>query len=782
MSDNIFSFDDELLDDFVNDSRDLLDEVEPTLLQFKSLQNTQDSDENFQILNTVFRLFHSLKGSAGFLGFDNLVNVAHEAETLLDLYRSSKQAPPMDQVDLLCLTCDLVRQMLASIKTDGNEQSHEESANKQIVQLEKAIRITQGHEVEETIEVTEITIGSEAPSQDSQLQEDTFQFQMEITPEMIEVFVQEADDTLKIFEADILILNQFPDSEDCIQEAFREIHSMKGNAGFLGYKDVERVSHKAENLLEDIAEKNKVMNEEICEVLLEVSDILKAQVVLISNGEDSKIDNLQAILDKLDRVSGIEPQNSIQEPIKEDITSKTSIHEPVNEDNEPSFEKAIEKPSSSKQNVPAPAIESIVEKTSVTEKPVPKKPKPKPKGNTKTEVKRQDIRVDLAKLDQLIDLVGELVIAEAMVINNPDLKGLDLENFEKAARHLSKISRDLQDTTLSIRMVPVAATFKKMIRLVHDLERKSHKKIQLLLSGEETEIDKTLIEQVSDPLVHIIRNSADHGIQTPEERRSHGKSETGTISLSAKHEEGEVWIIVEDDGQGLNRNKILQKAIEKDVISADDQLSDHEVWQLVFEPGFSTADQVSDISGRGVGMDVVRRNIEKLKGKIEIQNSPGVGCKMILKIPLTLAIIEGMLVEVGSRYYTVPLLSIRESLKPTKDNIHINPDGQEILSLRDSLIPIVRLHKLHKLEAKYDKLEDGILVIVESRKDIYALFVDALHGQHQTVIKPLSDYVGDIRGVSGCTILGNGDISLILDASTLIQIIQQDFQHTRSST
>lgn len=759
MSDNIFSFDDELLDDFVNDSRDLLDEVEPTLLQFKALQHSNDSDTNFQILNTVFRLFHSLKGSAGFLGFDNLVNVAHEAETLLDLYRSSKQAPPMDQIDLLCRTCDLVRQMLQSIKSVGNEKELSSASNAQITQLEQAIRITKGEDLPISPPETELSLIS-ISSEDSN--EDSFQFKMEITPEMIEVFIQEADDTLKSFEADILILNQFPDSDESIQEAFRGIHSMKGNAGFLGFKEIEQISHKAENLLEDIAEKHKVMNEEICEVLLKVCDILKNQVALISNGEEPIIENLQSILDQLDIVSGVQPQNlpSPQNPeTKEPIVP------------------------SSKAVSPQPPQDPTLEQQKIELESPATKPDSKPlhqvinnKNSTKTEVKRQDIRVDLYKLDQLIDLVGELVIAEAMVINNPDLKGLDLENFEKAARHLTKISRDLQDTTLSIRMVPVAATFKKMIRLVHDLERKSSKKIQLILSGEETEIDKTLIEQVSDPLVHIIRNSADHGIQSPEERLAHGKPEMGTISLSAKHEEGEVWIIVEDDGQGLNREKIIQKAIQKEVIGPDDQLTDHEVWQLVFEPGFSTADQVSDISGRGVGMDVVRRNIEKLKGKIEIQNNPGVGCKMVLKIPLTLAIIEGMLVEVGSRFYTVPLLSIRESLKPTKDSIHINPDGQEILSLRDSLIPIVRLHKLHRIESRYDKLEDGILVIVESRKDIYALFVDALHGQHQTVIKPLSDYLGDIRGVSGCTILGNGDISLILDASTLIHIIQQDFQ------
>ncbi|PCJ19088.1 MAG: chemotaxis protein CheA [Candidatus Cloacimonadota bacterium] len=721
MPNDTLSFDDELLEDFINDSRDLLDEVEPTLLQFKNLQESNNPDQNFQVLNTVFRLFHSLKGSAGFLGFDNLVNVAHNAETLLDFYRELKQAPPMEQVDLLCAVCDLVRQMLSSIQSHGNESNHVNESNLQIKLLEQAILITKSGPNPKAIDSLAL--------QETQDSEATFQ--LETTPEVIEVFIQESDDILKIFEADILILNQFPDSEDSIQEAFRGIHSMKGNAAFLGYKDIEKLSHKAESLLEDIAEKKKVMNESICEVFLKVLDALKTQIIKISNDEESKIDNLQELLDQLDKVSGVEPNSPIAIKVK------------------------------------TPPIETKVQTINKTKLRTKEQ---------KTEVKRMDIRVDLNKLDQLIDLVGELIIAEAMVINNPDLKGLDLENFEKAARHLTKISRDLQETTLSIRMVPVSSTFRKMIRLVHDLEKKSGKKIQLILSGEETEIDKTLIEAISDPLVHIIRNSADHGIQSPEQREACGKSKSGTISLSAKHEEGGVWITIEDDGQGLNREKIVKKAIEKNIITSDNQLTDNEVWQLVFEPGFSTADQVSDISGRGVGMDVVKRNIEKLKGKIEIQNTPGIGCKMILKIPLTLAIIEGMLIEVGSRFYTIPLLSIKESLKPKKESIHINPDGQEVLSLRDSLIPIIRLHRLHKIESKYDKLEDGILVIVESHKEVYALLVDSLHGQHQTVIKPISDYLGNIRGVSGCTILGNGSISLILDTSTLIQIIRDDYQ------
>ncbi|MBW7877209.1 MAG: chemotaxis protein CheA, partial [Candidatus Cloacimonetes bacterium] len=396
--------------------------------------------------------------------------------------------------------------------------------------------------------------------------------------------------------------------------------------------------------------------------------------------------------------------------------------------------------------------------------------KQKGKGSEEATEGRRDIRVDLDKLDQLINLVGELVIAESMVIHNPDLEGHQFENFERASRHLQKISRDLQDIALAIRMVPLASTFKKMLRLVHDLSNKTHKKIDLVIRGEDTEIDKTLVESLSDPLVHLIRNCADHGIESPKERIQAGKPETGTIRLEAGHEEGEVQIMVSDDGRGLNAEKIYSKALEKGLISEGQELSDKDLFKLIFEPGFSTADAVSDISGRGVGLDVLKKNLEKLQGHIDIRNRPNQGCTFILRIPLTLAIIEGMLVKVGSRHYTIPLLSIRESLKAKKEQITNTMDGRELFSLRKELIPIVRLHKLHEIEEGITEIEEGILVILESSVGTCGLLVDKVIGQQQTVIKPLSGFLGNMRGVCGCTIMGNGDISLILDISTLLDL------------
>ena len=368
-------------------------------------------------------------------------------------------------------------------------------------------------------------------------------------------------------------------------------------------------------------------------------------------------------------------------------------------------------------------------------------------------------------------MVGELVIAEAMVTKSPDLAGLELEDFERSCVHLRKIVRDLQDMALSVRMIPLDGVFRKMIRLVYDLSAKSGKKVKLELSGENTEIDKILAEMIADPLVHLIRNAIDHGIETPRERLELGKPQTGRVILEAKHEGGEVWILVQDDGRGLERQKILQKAIQKKLIRGDgSQLSDAEVYELIFQPGFSTAEKVTDISGRGVGMDVVFKNIEKMKGRIDIKNQEGRGTTFALRIPLTLAIMEGMLVRVGSASYTIPLLSIRETVQPKSQWITTTMDGQEVARVRNELIPVLRLHRLHQLEPDSEQLSQGLLVIVEHQGEALGLFVDQILGEQQAVIKGLSDYIGSVPGVSGCTILGSGEVSLILDVAGLIRL------------
>ena len=384
------------------------------------------------------------------------------------------------------------------------------------------------------------------------------------------------------------------------------------------------------------------------------------------------------------------------------------------------------------------------------------------------------IRVDIDKLDKMLDLVGELVIAESMVSNNQDLIILKNERFGKAVMQLDKISREIQEVAMSMRMIPLAGVFRKMMRLVRDLAQKANKQVDLEIIGEDTEVDKTIIEQISDPLVHLIRNAVDHGLETPAERLAAGKPETGRITLEAKHSAGEVWITVEDDGRGLNRDKIFQKGVEKGLVKSEDrEMKDEDIWRLIFEPGFSTAEQVSSISGRGVGMDVVKRNIERLRGKVDIRSRAGVGTMFAVRIPLTLAIIEGMVVRVGAHRYTIPISSIKESFRPGCEQITRTPDGLEIVRIRGELQPVLRLHELYRVDPRYYQLSEGILIMVENSDNKCCLFVDELLGQQQIVIKGLPGYLSHVKGISGCAILGDGEISLILDIAGLISSVDE---------
>jgi len=372
--------------------------------------------------------------------------------------------------------------------------------------------------------------------------------------------------------------------------------------------------------------------------------------------------------------------------------------------------------------------------------------------------------------------VGELVIAESMVFRLLKIKNIENDNdLERKIHHLQRVSSELQDVAMSVRMVPLSATFKKMIRLIHDLSHKSNKKVNMKLIGEETEVDKNVIEQINDPLVHIIRNSVDHGIESADDRAKTTKSEYGLVTLEARHEGGEVWITISDDGHGIDRAKVISKAITKGLITGDgSDMTDEEIYQLLFEPGFSTADKITDISGRGVGMDVVKKNIEKLNGRIKIRSTPGVGTSMSLRIPLTLAIIDGMLVKVGESLYIIPLLSIRESLRSTEKDLITLPDGSECINVRNEQIPVLRMFKAFRKQAVATMIDDGVLIIVEADAQKAALLVDEIVGQQQIVIKGLSGYLGTPKGISGCTVLGDGEVSLIIDVSSLLSRVHKN--------
>lgn len=741
----------EILLGFVSESREMFEEIELNLLQLQEIVEASGEPDD-EVINSIFRMFHSAKGSAGFLQLHNIAKVTHEAETLLDFVRQGKYQLERSHTDLLIHACDVVQRILDAIEASSSDEEFDTEA------LSLIGKFAAAHSAHSALP-------PETQSEASQ-PDFPYEFQFTITPEMVKQFIQESDEILDTVEQTLLELEKTLNNTDHMDTAFRNIHSFKGNCGFMGYADLERLSHKVETVLGAMRSGQIPVKAHNIKSLLRILDMIRDGVVDISNEKAGDIDGCDLLVQLMDEMlpeceDTAEPQKIGEILVARNDATPEAIEEALEVQNKPLGEILVDMGAANPK-----AVESALEKQVKQEK----RAAVLESGGKK--VTRRDIRVDLDKLDSLINLVGELVIAKAMVTNNPDLQDYEFENFEKASHHLERVASELQDVAMSVRMIPVSGVFRKMIRLVHDLSAKCGKKVHLTRIGEETEVDKTVIEQISDPLVHIIRNSLDHGIEPPEERKSCGKSETGEITLKAEHEGGEVLITVRDNGRGLDREKILAMAVKRGVISGDgSDMRDEEIFKCIFEPGFSTAETVTNVSGRGVGMDVVKKNIENLKGRVEIRSSKGKGTTIILRIPLTLAVMEGMLVRVGSQRYTVPLLAIKESFRPTPRDITVTPDGQEVVRIHGELLPVVRLHRLYNVHADHIQLHHGIMVAVDYQTKGVCLFVDEVLGQQQTVIKRLSDYyVEDARGVSGCTILGDGEVSLILDIKGLIEM------------
>ena len=774
----------EILEEFISEVRDLLEELEPEIINLGAVSDKEGplSNETIDKLHAIFRLFHSIKGSAGFLQFNTIVKVSHAAETLLDLLRTGQIRLISNHVDLLCQSCDFTKEALDFLEKNLSDKGMETSSQDLIADLKKAADSPPADEQETLPETEQAEQPKEPeepekqeespPEQEQPLPEIDLELSTEqlITPETVKHFLQEADDLFQEIEQDLLVWSDTPQDMKPVDRLFRNIHSFKGNCGFLGLTDLEKLSHKIETILSEAINDNAINKDKLPDMLLQLVDTFKETLNSLAEEGPAEIDGLSLYLELLDEFL---PKKDRQEESTSTKLGDILVEQGTVGEND--VEQALEI-----QNKPIGEI--LVESGITTEKDIDKALGEQKKRRVKKDItktasgaatlsRRQDIRVDLDKLDSLINLIGEMVIAENMVIHNPDLLGLELENFNKAGQHLIKIVRELQEMAMTIRMIPVSGLFRRMMRLVHDLSRKSGKKVDLELVGETTEMDKTVIEKITDPLVHLIRNSMDHGIEDPEERKQAEKPKTGRITLSASHEEGDVLITIVDDGQGLAKDKILAKAIDRGLLEDDgSQMSNKEIFNLIFLPGFSTAEKVTDVSGRGVGMDVVRQNLEAIKGKVEIESTLGKGTTIILRIPLTLAIIDGMLVRTGKALYILPILSIKESFQPTADAITVSPDGQELVRVRKNLLSIVRLHELHNVTPDNQELEKGILIVLEAGDDNFCLFVDELMGQQQTVIKGLSDYIAkanNVRGVSGCTILGNGEVCLIIDVRSL---------------
>jgi len=734
----------EMLQGFVADSYELLDELEPNLIELqKSCEAGGSAD--LDKLNSIFRLFHSLKGAAGFLNLHQVARVTHEAETLLNLLREHKITLSAARTDLLCRTCDFIRTLLQAIEEAGTDQEFAAQAQSFVDGL--AAAAAHPPAAESAAPAAPAVASPEAPASVAPA--------VTATPEMLQSFIQESDELLDAVEQCFLALEKAPDNKENLDTAFRSIHSFKGNCGFMGYADLEHLSHSIETVLDCMKAGTLAPSAQSVGILMRSMDSLHSAIADLSHGGAGAIKGCGLMVDLIESLIGEATSAPKKLRLGEILVARGAVTAEAVEDalsmqNKPIGEILVNMGAASRDAVDAALDEQG--------KQAGKK------------IVRRDIRVDLDKLDLLMDLVGEMVIAQMMVIHNPDLRGHELENFEKACHHLQRISTDLQDVALAIRMVPLSGSFRKMIRLVHDLSQKSGKKVRLELKGEETEVDKTVIEHISDPLVHIIRNAIDHGIEPAERRAAAGKEETGTILLEARHDGGEVVILISDDGAGLSRERILRKAVERGLVKGSpESLRDEEVFDLIFEPGFSTAEVVTDVSGRGVGMDVVRRNLEKIKGRVEIKSTPGKGTTFVLRIPLTLAIIEGMLVRVGTARYIIPLLAILESFRPEPQHITTLPEGKEVVRVRNELYPVVRLHELYAVVPDYERLHEGILVILENQGERVCVFLDEVVGQIQTVIKGLPDYMGDVQGLSGCSIMGDGEVCLILDVGSLIK-------------
>ena len=395
----------------------------------------------------------------------------------------------------------------------------------------------------------------------------------------------------------------------------------------------------------------------------------------------------------------------------------------------------------------------------------------KNKEKVKITSKQNLISVDVNKLDKLMNLVGELVISEAMVTKNSELTGLHLDSFNKAARQHRKRLSDLQDVVMSIRMVSLGPTLNKMNRIIRDMCKKLNKEAELEIIGQDTEVDKNIIEHIGDPLMHIIRNSMDHGIETPEERTEAGKSSIGKITIEAKNTGGEVWIIIKDNGHGLNKDKILEKAIDHGLVKSNvNELTDKEIYSMIFLPGFSTNENVTEFSGRGVGMDVVIKEIEKVRGTVTVDSIEGKETTTSIKIPLTLAIIDGMTIKVGKSAFTIPVTSIRQSFIIKKEDIIKDLDNQEMILIRGECYSILKLHELYNIKTDIVNIEDGIVIMVEDQGKTKCIFADRLIGEQQVVIKALPDYIKKVEGVIGCSLLGDATISLILDISEIVSL------------
>ncbi|MDK9717846.1 MAG: chemotaxis protein CheA [Trichlorobacter sp.] len=582
--------------------------------------------------------------------------------------------------------------------------------------------------------------------------------------ELLEGFLAETTELLEKLDDDLIALEKASDDPELMNRIFRSIHTVKGASSFLGFDLLVRVTHKTEDVLNRLRKGELQLTSEIMDVVLEATDLVKTLVSDIKGGEivDREInETINKLIPLLTEQPAAPAQPAAETPplvASEDSPASTETAAP-----QPEQKPAQEPPPAAAMPpaAPRPAPEAA------------KKPAP-PKGGEKGGDDLSDnttVRVDVKRLDDLMNQVGELVLERNRMIQlNQDLQGgtsdhiLFSEEFGKLAKRMSFVTSELQMQVLKMRMIPVEKVFKKFPRIVRSLARDLGKEVDLQIFGEETELDRSVVDEIGDPLIHLIRNAMDHGLETPDDRIAAGKQRTGTLILAAVHEGNSIIISIKDDGRGIDTDRVGRKAIEKGLITEDQlaAMSQREMFDLIFLPGFSTKDQASDLSGRGVGMDVVKTNIKKLNGLIEIKSEKGMGSEFILRLPLTLAIIQSLLVEVEGEIYSIPLASVLETLRVDQREFHVI-GGQEVLKLRDMVLPLVRLEQVFNVKRCHEQDNFCYIVVIGSADKRVGLVVTRLVGQQEVAIKSLGKYLANVTGIAGSTILGDGRVALIVD-------------------
>lgn len=698
---------DNMLDMYLYENGQLLEQLEEIVLENK---DEEAFDENN--INEIFRIMHTIKGSSGVMKYDNIMKTSHKLEDIFYFLRENRNVEEhhMELTEIIFQVLDFINGEMDKIR-DGNDPDGENTDL--IDKMQKFLDKLKSKE--------------EQPEEEKK--EQTGSSNITLGPNQFYIAPQVSGED-KFFRVRITYL---ADTQMCNLRAYSAVYAIK--------EVTEDVHYSPEDILTNEASGEEILKQGFLMLIHGNFTEEKLRNMLDTTPEIDHIDISEC--DKSEFDSGFVP---LEAPSSQPV-------EPAHADNKAESE-------------PQPG-DYVIQKEAGKAKQITRTKK-------KKEHKQSFMSVNIDKMNLLMNLMGEMVIAESVVLQNPDLQvpGLDLSNFQKAAAQMSKITTEMQELIMSMRMMPLTNTFQKMNRTVFDVSRKLGKDIEFEMIGDTTEVDKNIIETISDPLMHLVRNAVDHGIETKEERLASGKTEKARVTLEAKNEGGKVWISVSDNGKGLNRKKLYKKAWENGILPdnrVESDYTDKEIFQFITYPGFSTKEQITEYSGRGVGMDVVVKNIQKIGGVLDIESVEGQGSTMTMKIPLTMAIIDGIVMQNGNTKFVMETSAIKEFIHVTEDKVIHEPSGEEYVMIRGECYPILRLSQKYHLEDSVKSVEEGVMLLLEYEGTSMCVLIDELIGTQEIVVKPIPSYVKKVHGISGCTQLGDGSIALILDVSGLMQ-------------